>query len=315
MSKRPHSEIALTSLLCDLMDEDIDTDIMLDYSLQHLQNDLQHEDNLFGISLAINTAQFKPQHERYISQSDIGLKLEFENLIEPKESWIKYYLLQAKKLFPTSEIPLKYTEAARFASVDKLQGKRIIALNEILGGSYVKYMLYCPRPDKVDEDTKTKLAYLRTKKLSEEIFDFTYGQHLYQALLNNGESLKAGLFLADSGSMNFGEVHAMILGDTCPLSWFIAINFLHKNQHLHSRLYSASPMSSQSPSGSEPSQRLLEGIMSGDCKVIEELISKIRDVVPDKLIDNVLVLPKHIIKLRVSVGEQLNHNNRRIRME
>lgn len=149
---------------------------------------MDKEENLFEISLSIDTVEFNSTYERYISQSDIGLRLVYENEIEPQLSWIKPYLLKAKRLFPKSIKPLVYTEASRYASIDKDQQSRIDLLQNILGGTYLKYLLFNPRPDGLDDETKIKLAYLRNKALAFHIFDFTSGLELHKKLVNSGDT-------------------------------------------------------------------------------------------------------------------------------
>lgn len=86
MRKRPWLEVALTSLLCDLLDEQTQDDEKLNYTFKQLQVDLIKDDSLFGIHLCVETIEFNSIYERYISQSDIGLNLIFENKIEPQYS-------------------------------------------------------------------------------------------------------------------------------------------------------------------------------------------------------------------------------------
>jgi len=132
MRKRPWLEVALTSLLCDLLDEQTQEDEKLEYTFKRLQDDLSKEDSLFGINLQLETIEFNQIFERYISQSDIGLNLIFENKIEPQLSWSRPYLLQAKRLYPMNLNPLLYSEASTFTTIDKDQQRRIEVLNEVL---------------------------------------------------------------------------------------------------------------------------------------------------------------------------------------
>ena len=311
--KRPWSEVSLTSLLCDLLDEETQEEEKLSYTFKNLQDDLNKEDSLFGIHLSLETIEFNSAFERYISQSDIGLNLIFENTIEPQYSWSRPYLLQAKRLFQKTLNPLSYTEASSFTSIDLDQQKRIEFLNKIFGASYLKYLLFCPRPDNIDNDTRIKLAYLRNKNLSTQIFDYVEGLEVHKELFQNSETLKAGIFITDTSnsSLNFGQVHSQILQSTFPLSWFIAMNFADRRDFLRER-----DMSSKSrlPESSE-SQQFVEGILSGDKKMIDELIGKMKQIENNDVPKNIQVLPKHKITLRVSVGEQINRDSRYIRQE
>jgi hypothetical protein len=310
MRKRPWLEVALTSLLCDLLDEQTQDDEKLTYTIKQLQEDLIKEDSLFGIHLSLETIEFNSIYERYISQSDIGLNLIYENKIEPQHSWKRPYLLQAKRLSPKKVNPLLYTEASSFTSVDKDQHERIELLNEIFGASYLKYLLFCPRPDSVDSDTRIKLAYLRNKALTTQIFDYTVGLETHKELLNNSDTLKAGIFITDTNNsnLNLGQVHRGILQSTFPLSWFIALNFTDRNFIINEKDLMRNE-------NNPDSQKLVEGILSGDKEQIEKLIQKIEKVRNDNFPDNIQILPKHKITLRFSVGENITPDFRNIRNE
>lgn len=312
MRKRPWFEVALTSLLCDLLDEQTQDDEKLNYTFKQLQDDLSKDDSLFGIHLSLETIEFNPIYERYISQSDISLNLIFENKIEPQYSWTRPYLLQAKRLSPKQVNPLLYTEASTFTSVDKDQQQRINLLNEIFGASYLKYLLFCPRPDDIDTDTKIKLAYLRNKRLSTHIFDYTVGLEIHKEFLNSSDTLKAGIFITDThnSNLNLGQVHGEILQQTFPFSWFIAMNYSNDKNFLDERDMMEKGKHHHPKS---ESQILVEGILSGDKKQIEKLIEKIKEVRNDNFPDNIQILPKHKITLRCSVGEQINSDRRNIR--
>ncbi len=163
--KRPWFETALTSLLCDLLDGETQDEQNLEYSLEELNKDLNEIDGLLNISFAIDTHEYNQNVERYITQSDIGFILNFEDYLLPEESWSAAYLLQAKRLFPDqSEHPITYNENCRF-DIDTKQRNRIEILNKILGVNCIKYLLYCPRPSMLDNITEKKLSYLRNQTI------------------------------------------------------------------------------------------------------------------------------------------------------
>ena len=311
MRKRPWLEVALTSLLCDLLDEETQEEEKLTYTFKQLQEDLRSEDDLFGLHLSLETIEFNPIYERYVSQSDIALNLIFENRIEPETSWTRPYLLQAKRLSPKQLNPLKYSESSSFISIAKDQQKRIEILNKVLGFSYLKYLLFCPRPDYLDNDTKTKIAYLRNKSLSNQIFDYTVGLEAHKELLKDSETFKAGIFVTDTdnSNLNFGELHNKLLNSTFPLSWFIAMNFSDRHDFLREISGNRKPIDNDRNS---KRQEIVEGILSGDRRKIDDLIKRINEVgieVPD----NIQILPKHKITIRYVVGEQLSPDNQRLR--
>lgn len=222
-------------------------------------------------------------------------------------------MLQAKRLSPKLINPLIYTEASNFTSVDKDQQQRIDLLNEILGDSYLKYLLFCPRPDDIDTDTKIKLAYLRNKRLSTHIFDYTVGLEIHNEFLNSSNTLKAGIFITDTknGNLNLGQVHSEILQQTFPFSWFIAMNYVNDKKNLNEIDMMEKGIHHPKPER----QKLVEGILLGDKKQIEKLIEKIEEVRNDNFPNNIQILPKHKITLRCSVGEQINPDKRNIKNE
>jgi hypothetical protein len=315
MRKRPWLEVALTSLLCDLLDEQTQDDEKLAYTFKQLQDDLRQQDGLFGIHLSLETIEFSSIYERYVSQSDIGLNLIFDNKIEPENSWTRPYLLQAKRLSPKNINPLIYSESSRFSSIDKEQEERIKILNDILGASYLKYLFFCPRPDNLDDDTKIKLAYLRNQTLSSQIFDYTIGLETYKELLSNSETLKAGIFITDveNSNINFGQVHNKILQSTFPFSWFIAMNFSDRHNFFHNTI----DREKQNKQGYDnyDNEELVEGILSGNRHKIAEFIKKINETEIGNIPGNIQILPKHKITLRYSIGEQINVQRQVIQKE
>jgi hypothetical protein len=309
--KRPWLEVALTSLLCDLMDEQTQEDEKLNYPIIKLQEDLNKEDLLFGFHLSLETIEFNANYERYISQSDIGLNFIFENKIEPQYSWNRPYLLQAKRLSPKRINSLLYTESSSFTSFDKNQQDRIACLAKILGEQFIKYLLYCPRPENLDETTKIKLAYLRNKTLSTHIFDYTIGLEIYNEYFDSSDSLKAGIFITDieKSTINYGQVHSGILNYTYPLSWFIAINFTERNAFNERFLRQKGLM----PQDENDNKEIVEGILTGNKKQIDKLIQKLNEENNTDWPENAQILPKHKITLRCSLGENINSENQRLR--
>ena len=114
--KRPWSEPSLTSLLCDLMDHDTQDEEKIEYSIDTLNKDLEEFDGLLDVSFIIETHEYSPKVERWITQSDLGLIINFEDHLLPKDSWSISWLLQAKKVFPDKKNPVEYSESSKFQS-------------------------------------------------------------------------------------------------------------------------------------------------------------------------------------------------------
>jgi hypothetical protein len=62
-------------------------------------------------------------------------------------------------------------------------------------------------------------------------------------------------------------------------------------------------------------QKLVEGVLVGNREEVDELIRRIEQEREDIFPTNIQILPKHTITLRLSVGDQINSENRRIRRE
>lgn len=82
--KRPWDEEALTSLLCDLLDEDCQQDENVQYPIISLLEDLSATDEPISFSASINTHSYPKSVERYVTQSDIGLIVEYQDQFESK---------------------------------------------------------------------------------------------------------------------------------------------------------------------------------------------------------------------------------------
>lgn len=141
------------------------------------------------------------------------------NLIR-KNSFKSYVLFQAKRLFPVQG---KYTIKSKFDSFNKDQHNEIIKLNEWAGSNFVSYLLYCPRPEKLDKTTRESLTYARNESLGDNIFDFTLGQELRDDLLHGSKTVAAGIFVSDVNKMpnEFYKIHNNIFKGITPFSWFI----------------------------------------------------------------------------------------------
>ncbi|GAB3802868.1 hypothetical protein [Micromonospora zhanjiangensis] len=181
MRKIPWNEAAITQELCDLLDEDYAEDYHLPYSLEQFRCDLALTMPLVKVDFAIQTHQYSAQMEHWVTQSDIGIVLEYRDRFLPDNSWTSSLLLQAKRLFPPRPLT-HYSEASRFGSLDSKQHNRILELNNLIGCDLVKYLLFCPRPSSLDELTAAKLAHLRNLSMGGRIFDFASGLALHREL-------------------------------------------------------------------------------------------------------------------------------------
>lgn len=227
--KRAWGEPALTSLLCDLMDKDTQMEEELYYSIDQLNSDLAELDGLLKVRFDIETHEYSPRMERWVTQSDIGFILKFDDHLIPRGSWSIAWLLQAKRLYPYSTNPTLYNELSRFSTVDRNQHIRMGTLEKAVGCSFVRFLLYCARPSLIERETAIKLTHLRNKRLCDHIFDYTLGLKLHNELSLHDSSLAAGIFVTQSQELppNLGHIHADILETSVPFSWFIASHLVN----------------------------------------------------------------------------------------
>lgn len=310
MRKRPWFETALTSLLCDLLDNETQEEEGLEYSISQLNKDLKDIDGVLKIRLNIETYEYPSKYERYVSQSDLGLIINYDDEIIPSNSWSAPWLLQAKRLMPDNFNPLEYTEYSKFSSTNKSQHKRILELKEILGIDRIKYLLYCPRPSALENDLQVKLAYLRNQNISNQIFDYTYGLELHNELGIKDSTLSAGLFTAtvNDNPLKFGDIHRYIFNDTLPFSWFIALHFdTHNNFFGRNGRHKG-----MSPEEFEEKEKIVECIVRGEKnKLFDEIVYKLNSNEGKDF----KIFPAHKLTVKISAGSDINPNNKELRME
>jgi hypothetical protein len=316
--KRPWLEVAITSYLCDLLDEDTQLDTGLSYSIADLNRDLSASDGLLDLTLSIDTHEYDARLERWVTQADLGLILRFEDHLLPGMSWSTAWLLQAKRVYPDSRNPLRYSELSRLAAVDGSQHARMARLNEVIGLEFIRYMFYCPRPEFLDEVTRRKLFHLRRQGLLGQIFDYTLGLELHDAVNRPDSSLAAGIFVSrlDDAPDALGDIHSSIFGATLPLSWFVVSHFFSSGPSSHFGQQDRSP-ERQRPirpgrrgASSDPDD-WAHGIVRGDPQAIERLVGALGDEVGGPW----PVLPAHTLTLEFGVGSRLDPEHRRIRTQ
>jgi hypothetical protein len=295
--KRPWPEEALTAALCDLMDSETQEEEGIHYSLDNLLTDLSRTDEPLGIGIKIETHQYPKQLERYVTQSDIGMIVRYENQFDSGASSTSYWLLQAKRLFPDSKsFPVTYTLKSVFASRNTEQEERMKLLNDWAGIDFVRYLLYCPRPAALPTELREALNQFRTMAVSTNIFDYALGLQLREDILSDNPTIAAGMFIAgiDNCPSNFSEAHRTIFSASIPFSWFLVQHFAHGGslfRNMHDEM--------RHRNGGTPRQlKLIERIVRGDHRVLDD------PDLPESLSQNVppRILPAHTIEIRVVCG-------------
>ena len=321
--KRPWSEPALTSLLCDLLDEETQEDQNLSYTLRQLNEELNSFDGL-EMNATLETHEYPPHIEGWVTQSDLGFVVSFNNLMLPDDSWTASWLLQAKRLYPTSKDPVQYDETSRFGGMDKEQHARIEKLVDATGVPFIKYLLYCPRVESLGHVTRQKLRYLHNKSLATHIYDYTFGLQLYNELRKVENSLGAGLLIADPRYLpgTFGVAHSELLKpitpldwpSVTPLAWFLALQLADEcpdiDQQHGLRRSLRLPPTVAPPNHSDLDW--VHGIVTGDEEAVERVLELFND---DNERTPEPFLPPHTLTIGVSIGHDLDPEHRQIRLE
>ncbi len=96
--KRPWLEVALTSLLCDVLDDDTSGEYPLEYTLEDLRAAVREAEPLLDIGLTIETHEYSPAVERWVTQADLGIVIRYQDGFDTSRSYEAAWLLQAKRL-------------------------------------------------------------------------------------------------------------------------------------------------------------------------------------------------------------------------
>ncbi|MBZ7924190.1 hypothetical protein LAC81_26060 [Ensifer adhaerens] len=303
LRKYPPDEPALTNELCALLDADTQrAEERLSYSVEQLNADLAAVGDGLDFEVTLDTYPHNTAMERYVSQSDFGLVITYDNRVLPDENWSKAYLVQAKRLFRDSS-STEYDHRARFQAVDGEQQTRLNRLTAILGGGAVHYGLYCPQTSAIPDPTRTQVRALHTRNLADEIFDFGRGLALRDTLTTNG-GIDAGIWLRSIEGKPTGllALHNEAFRSALPFTWFVIEHFAPRSHHRSFRgLIHGGPVLSER----QPDDRL-KRIVMGDQQAVRELIDEIAAFGEEREAPaNITVLPRHTITIKVTVGRSL----------
>jgi hypothetical protein len=137
--KRPWTEEALTGLLCDLLDGDTQIEENVSYTLKQVHEDFAKSDEPLSIRFRIETRQYPKHLERWVTQSDLGLIINYQNQFAPAHSTRRAWLLQAKRVFPMADD--NYEVDSEFKSTDAAQTERMKALRDWAGTDFIRFLL------------------------------------------------------------------------------------------------------------------------------------------------------------------------------
>lgn len=307
--KRAWDEEALTFLLTELLDEDAQADHTLAYPHDALVNDLSLSDEPLSISVQLETHSYPKPMERYVTQSDVGLILSYEDQFNHDMSFRRGWLLQAKRLFPTRrKYEHGFTENSKFDSHDPAQHERMRKLRDWAECDFIRYLLYCPRPATLEKSVRERLSAARARALASDIFDFALGLELRDDFLSTTPTVAAGMFVAllDDLPDSLLAVHAALFSGVSPFSWFIVSQIAQTNGISHRSMEREHKMKGDR-SDSNLNNPVIEGLIRGDADAIrkdDSLVAVLDDLNQAK------ILPAHTVSVRIINGIDRPQNER-----
>ncbi|MEH1853673.1 MAG: hypothetical protein V7L11_18820 [Nostoc sp.] len=231
MYKRPHNETTITQNLCSLLDEEEQQRAALNYSFTNLQKDLSNVAG--GLRVEISTHEYNSAVENRVTQSDLGLIINYINYYEPSLCWTESWLFQAKSLKPKILTPVTYTDESKFDSISSVQIERIKWLKNIVKVDFIRFMDYCPRAHLLDTLVRDKLICYRNLVLSNDIFDYALGLELRDCLVRADQNLEPGMFISyieqEIKTKSYLDIYKNFWRKSYPFSWFILLRLTLPN--------------------------------------------------------------------------------------
>ncbi|OUL20512.1 hypothetical protein BV378_29280 [Nostoc sp. RF31YmG] len=231
MHKRPHLETTITQNLCSLLDQEEQQQAALNYSFTDLQKDLSEVAG--GIRVEIGTHEYNSRVENRVTQSDLGLIINYINYYEPNLCWTESWLFQAKSLKPINNNPVTYTGESTFDSLSKEQIARIKRLNNIVKADFIRFIDYCPRAHLLAKVVRDKLICYRNLALYNDIFDYALGLELRDCLVKADQNLEPGMFIShveqEINTKSYLDIYKNFWEKTYPFSWFIVLRLTLSN--------------------------------------------------------------------------------------
>ncbi|MFN6498532.1 MAG: hypothetical protein RMX65_016220 [Nostoc sp. DedQUE01] len=182
----------LTSILCELLDDRGSQLHQLPYSIADLNIDLEKSGSLLKAQVSLETKTYDNYQERYFTQSDLGIILEYKDRIDPTYNFTIGILVQAKRLFPDAR--KKYSLASKYNSFDQEQYKRFENLinsfeNNCDCSECGKYLLYNPNFSDFAKNEKEKILHCQLLKDSISIFQDASRLNQYREIYDVGSEL------------------------------------------------------------------------------------------------------------------------------
>lgn len=122
----PPDEEHLTSTLCELLDDKGAKLHNLPYSTENLNQDLSQGNGHLRTSVKIECAKYNRYQESHLTQSDIGIIINYRDYIDGSQSFRHGILVQAKRLYPQGDGT--YSLSSSYGGFDKDQHERLDGL-------------------------------------------------------------------------------------------------------------------------------------------------------------------------------------------
>lgn len=185
----PHED-HLTSLLCEMLDDELSAFNRVSFPLAELQAELAKDPHKLRAAFSIETRKYPPHIERRLTSSDIGIVVTYSDHVVPAHSFERGVLFQAKRLFASARRgstpyslddrfeSFEFDQLVRIATLDRNKGRGEMPHDMPLDGGVFHYLFYCPRPEAFNERSREEIhRYLIP---SGNIFDYAMGWHLYE---------------------------------------------------------------------------------------------------------------------------------------
>jgi hypothetical protein len=254
VTAKPHFETSLTSDLCTLMDTDEQSRYALRHKIGWLQGQLAERLPGVDIEFNIDTIEYPSIVENLVTQSDLGLVVEFVDHIAPDRSWQAAALFQAKRLTVSPKTGT-YTGDSKYGAPDADQRKRIQVLHKVLGYDIVNYLLYTPRPEALDPTLASELRYRRDLNLAQYIFDYSDGLAIHRELTRKRRFVDGGIVVSPVSPkpVTLRNTYDRILHDNLTWAWYLSLLLLEPGpsdspgDHLPKRYSAGSELPKVSP--------------------------------------------------------------------
>jgi hypothetical protein len=244
--KTPFKETTITQILCSLLDQEEQLQAALNYSFKNLQDDL--EDLIGGLRIEIKTNEYNSRIENKVTQSDLGLIINYINHYDESLCWTESWLFQAKTLKPSHRNPVTYSTDSKF-DTSREQIKRIEYLKETVEADFIRFMEYCPRAHLLNRQIKDELFIYKSLALSGYDFSSALELELHDCLAKQDQNLDPGIFISriENTSKSYKDLYRNFWTQSHPFSWFILLrlsldeNYIYETspgeiQHLSNRI-------------------------------------------------------------------------------